>query len=124
MASSRRRHWSLRLAAGGPAVAERIEVAQTFIARLRGLLGRTALAPGEGLWLKGTNGVHTLGMRFAIDVLFLDQEQRVLAIRHGLSPGRLAGAVRGATSCLELAAGTARRHGLEPGDQLHLTANA
>ena len=123
MEGCRRRHWSLRLAASGPPVAERIELAQTFPARLRGLLGRTGLAAGEGLWLKGTNGVHTLGMRFAIDVLFLDREQRVLAICHGLGPGRIAGAVPGATSCLELASGTARCHGLQPGDQLFLTAS-
>jgi uncharacterized membrane protein (UPF0127 family) len=90
-----------------------IEVADTPLRRLRGLLGRAALAPGEALLLPRTRSVHTWGMRFAIDAVFLDGDGCVIDVRT-LRPWRIA-AVRRARSVLELAAGEAARLGLRPG---------
>ena len=81
--------------------------------RMRGLLWRPALAPGQGLLIAPCNSVHTIGMRYAIDVVFLDREGRVLKVCPALKPLRMAMA-RGARQVIELAAGEASRLGLLP----------
>lgn len=93
----------------------RVEVVRTFRARLRGLLGRNALSPGEGLLLRPCRAIHTIGMRFAIDAVFLDREFRVTRVCRDVRPGRLfvSGGPR-AAAVLEMAAGHAPA-GLEPG---------
>jgi len=88
---------------------------------MRGLLGRDSLAEGEGLLLKPCGSVHTLFMRFPIDVVFLDRELSVVAVRPKVRHWRTAGA-RGAKVTLELAAGEAARLGIAPGMQLRLAA--
>lgn len=89
-------------------------------ASVRGLLGVDGLAVGEGLLLGDLLGcLHTAGMRFAIDVVFLDRRLRVLRVVSHVAPGRLV--LRpGATRQLELAAGVAARIGLRPGRHLRL----
>jgi uncharacterized protein len=87
--------------------------------RLRGLLGRAELLPGEGILIKPASSVHTFWMRYAIDVVFLDAEHRVVRVESGVPPRRIAGA-RGARSVLELAAGQARQRGLRAGDVLRV----
>jgi uncharacterized membrane protein (UPF0127 family) len=94
-----------------------IVVADTPRTRMKGLLGRRSLEPGEGLLLRPAGSVHTAFMRFAIDAVFLDRELRVLKVASGLRPWRTA-ARRKAHAVLELPAGEAERRGLEPGDRL------
>lgn len=98
---------------------ERCWIADRPWARMRGLLGRDGLGEGEGLLLKPCGSVHTLFMGFPIDVVFLDRELSVVAVRPEVPPWRTAGA-RGAKVTLELAAGEAGRLGIEPGMQLRL----
>ena len=86
---------------------------------MRGLLGRSGLEPGEGLLFPRTSSIHMFFMRFAIDAVFLDREMRVRSIVRELRPWRVAGGLRPG-SVLELAAGEARRVGVEPGTRLHL----
>jgi uncharacterized protein len=100
-------------------VCERCTVADRLVARARGLLGRASLAGGEGLLLRPAGSIHTWFMRFPIDVVFLDSELRVLAVRSELGAWRMAWQ-RGARSVLELAAGEARSRGIGPGAQLRL----
>jgi len=88
--------------------------AASFRARLVGLIGRRTLAPGVGLWLKPCDAVHTAGLRFAIDVVFVDAAGRVKRIDERVRPWRLR-ACLGAHSVVELAAGEARRLGFEVG---------
>ena len=95
----------------------RAHVATSFLARCRGLIGRAGLPAGTGLLLPRTRSVHTHFMRFPIDVVFLDDDLRVAAIRPELRPWSLASA-RGASSVLELAAGECARLGLAAGDEL------
>jgi uncharacterized membrane protein (UPF0127 family) len=95
-------------------------VADRPFARMRGLLGRRSLAPGEGLLLRPASSVHTLFMRFSIDVAFLDRDLRVVSIARDLRPWRAAGRP-GARAALELPAGECERRGLRPGDVLMLT---
>jgi uncharacterized membrane protein (UPF0127 family) len=89
--------------------------------RMRGLLGRSGLERGEGLLLKPCGSVHTLFMRFPIDVVFLDRELSVLAVRAAVPAWRTARA-QGAKVTLELGAGEASRLGIAPGMRFRLAA--
>jgi uncharacterized membrane protein (UPF0127 family) len=101
----------------GTVVCERCLLAETPLARLRGLLGRSGLPSGEGLLLRPAGSIHTAFMRFAIDAVFLDATDRVVKVASALRPWRAA-ACRGAQAVLELPAGEARRRGLRPGVSL------
>lgn len=85
--------------------------------RRAGLLKQDSLAPGFGLWITPCEGIHTFFMRFAIDVIFLDKQNRIRKIRRTLRPWRLSACVS-AQSVLELPAGTAEQTRTEVGDQL------
>jgi uncharacterized membrane protein (UPF0127 family) len=119
----------LRALSGGNA-RWHLEVADSFLARFRGLMGRRALAGHEGLYLPGTNGIHMFFMRFAIDCLFLgpvqtDGARRVVAIREGLAPWRgIVWWVRGAHGAVELPAGSAAAAGVRQGDFVRLEPQA
>ena len=101
----------------GTIVCERCLLAETALTRMKGVLGRRYLPPGEGILLKPASSVHMAFMRFPIDAVFLDSDMRVVKIAADLKPWRAAGA-RGAKSCLEIAAGEAARRGLTVGDRL------
>jgi len=107
---------------GGVLVCERCELADTVPTRMRGLLGRDGIDPGEGLLIRPTNSVHMFFMRFAIDVVFLDRELVVQKIVEALAPWRMAGC-RGANAALELPAGEAGRRGITIGERLVLEAS-
>ena len=95
--------------------------ASSFVARLFGLLGRRPLAAGEALWLAPCSSVHTVGMRYPIDVVFLDRAGRVLATRDSLAPHKMA-AARKARCAVELPSNSAGILGIAPGKQLSLEA--
>ena len=101
----------------GAVLAERVEVADRWWSRARGLLGRK-LREGDGLLIRPCRAVHMLGMTYPIDVLFLDADHRVVAIYPGLRPARLTGYHKGAEMALELPAGVADRTGTRIGDRL------
>lgn len=96
----------------GVCVATRVQIADCFASRYTGLLNRQYLEDGEALWLKPGGSVHTLGMRFGIDVLFLDRQMKILKIVRRLKPWRLARAPRKTHSALEIASGRAATLGL------------
>ena len=73
----------------GRVLAESVRVADTFWRRLVGLQGRRSLPAGEVLWLSKCTSVHTAWMRFAIDVIFLDDQMRVLEVRPAVRPWRI-----------------------------------
>jgi len=83
-----------------------------------GLLGRPPLHKGDALWLEPCGSIHTWGMRYAIDVLFLDRERRVLRVTRDVQPWRIAPAPAGTRSVVELLPAQELR--LQPGDQLDL----
>lgn len=99
----------------GDAIATDLEVARTQWERMRGLLGRDGLATGGGMRFDGTNSIHMFFMRFPIDVLYLDRNDRVVKIVRDLAPWRFSAAWR-AKATIELPAGTLRAHGVEVGD--------
>jgi uncharacterized protein len=93
------------------------DVADTSKKRRTGLLKRTSLPAGEGLWIAPCEGIHSFRMKFAFDALFLDRRRKVLKIRHEMGRGRISLCLR-AHSVLELPAGTAKATGTMEGDQL------
>ena len=103
----------------GSTVCERCVVADSIVARMKGLLGRRSLEAGEGILLRPAPSIHTFFMHFAIDVVFCDDRLEVLAVRPELKAWRVAGQ-RGAKAALELGAGEADRVGLAVGDRLRL----
>ena len=102
----------------GQVLAERLRPAHTHWTRLRGLLGTRSLPEGDGLWIRPCRQVHMFGMRYPIDVVFVDADQRVVGLTSDLQPGRVSPKFAGTTSVLELPAGTIVRTGLAVGTQL------
>jgi uncharacterized protein len=98
-------------------VARDVELAETRRARRRGLLGRDGLAPSSALVIAPCCAIHTAFMRFAIDVIFVARDGRVLRIVRDLPPWRLAVAPR-AHRVVELPAGSLGQDILAIGDQL------
>ena len=93
-------------------------VAARLWPRLKGLLGTRELLPGDGLLITPCNSVHMIGMRYAIDVLYLDAEERIVGMDERLPPGRIGGLYRGARYVIELPAGTCGELGVEVGHQV------
>ncbi len=97
-------------------------MAESFWAQFRGLMLRRSLPVDEGLFFDGCSSIHMFFMLMAIDVVYLDGDDRVLRIVAGLRPWRLSWC-RGAAAVLELAAGRAGEVGLEVGDRLVFSDN-
>jgi uncharacterized membrane protein (UPF0127 family) len=87
--------------------------------RRKGLLGRDSLADGSALIIAPTSAIHTFSMRFAIDVLFVSKDGRVLKCRQEVRPRRVAAAFR-AFAVVELPVGAIERSDTRPGDQLRV----
>jgi uncharacterized membrane protein (UPF0127 family) len=104
----------------GKALALDLAVADSFFARLKGLLGKRELPQGEGLWIKSCSSVHTFGMRFPIDVAFLDRDLRVVAVAKTLRPNRVSPFCLKAISVLELPAGTLDASVTVVGDRIEI----
>ena len=104
-------------------LATRMATAGTHWTRLRGLLRQTPrdnFVQGRGLWIVPCRGVHTLGMRFPIDVVYLTKDNVVLHLEHGLRPWRFAPIRMRAASVLELPENTVRSTGTTIGDELEI----
>jgi uncharacterized membrane protein (UPF0127 family) len=119
----------LRLERTGAWVIERLQLAGDSAQRRRGLLGRGSLGDGEGLVIAPSQGIHTFGMQFPIDVIGVARDGRVLKIRRAVPPRRLVFCLR-AFAMVELAAGAAARLDVQPGDMLrgaactHMTSSS
>jgi uncharacterized membrane protein (UPF0127 family) len=97
---------------------DKVRTASTFLSRLGGLLGTAAIGDGEGLWIVPCRSVHTLGMRYPIDVAFLDARGVVVGTLEGFPPNRVGRVFRDARGALELRAGVLAATGTSPGDRL------
>jgi uncharacterized membrane protein (UPF0127 family) len=103
-------------------LATKIRKADSFLTRLLGLLRRKRLAPEEALWLVPGKAVHTVGMKFAIDVIFIDRDKKVVALVPAMAPNRTTRFYLAAHSVLELPKGTIFKSRTETGDQLDISA--
>ena len=102
------------------ALGDRIDVAETSLSRIVGLLGKQALEPGTGLMIFPSQAVHTVGMRFPIDVIFVDRHWRVTGIRPEMVPLRFTRLHWKAKCVLEVPAGVIARSATSVGDQLDI----
>ena len=98
-----------------------VRLADTPRARRTGLLGHDKLNTGEGLWIYPTQAIHTFGMRFPIDVVFIDRRMRVRRMYHQLAPFRLTSLVWSAQSVLELPSGSLAGTQTAVGDELQFS---
>ena len=101
-------------------LATRATAARTLGERFTGLLGRARLPEGEALIFPGCSSIHTVGMRFSIDVIFVDRAWRVVALRSGVRPWRLVLPVRSAWGGVETPPGTIAQTQVAVGDRLCL----
>ena len=110
----------------GTILAENIEHASGLWGKFKGLMGRPSLAPGAGLWLPESNGIHMMFMRFAIDAIILGRPEadgaRLVVSVHERLPAwcGLVPLVRGAQGVLELPVGTIAATSTAVGDRIAL----
>ena len=97
-----------------------VELAGSGPKRTKGLLGRKGLEPGGGMWIVPCEAVHTIGMQFPIDLVYLDRGHCVRKVRHKVPAGRLSGCLS-AHSVIELPAGTVLLTQTQPGDQVEFS---
>lgn len=104
-------------------LASEVELADTGWTRMKGLLGRSGedFTNGKGLWIMPSQGVHTIGMSFPIDVVYLDSERRVVHLYHRLAPFRIAAVKFKTRSVIELPAGVLAQTRTSVGDLLDIS---
>ncbi len=99
-------------------LASRAERARSYWARLRGLMFRSSLPEDGGMVIEPNNSVHTFWMRFPIDVIFVDRQDRVVGLVTAMPPNRPYAGARKARRTIELPAGTITRTNTQMGDTL------
>jgi uncharacterized membrane protein (UPF0127 family) len=105
----------------GKVLADELEVERSFIGRTAGLMFRQTLNPGQGMWINPCNGIHMMFMKFPIDAVFLDRNERVKKVYRKLPAWwGVVWFVWGAESVLELPPGSTADIDLRPGDQILL----
>ncbi len=104
-------------------VATRATVADGYFSRLVGLLGTTRrwARPGNGLWIVPSHGVHTIGMMYALDLIFLDRQLTVVGVEEHVRPFRISKVSFKADSVLELPVHTVFRTETRVGDQMEIS---
>jgi uncharacterized protein len=108
----------------GTTVGDNIELADTSLKRMFGLLGRRGLDVGGGLWIKPSSGVHTFGMAFGIDVVGLDRDLKIIKLWRCLPPFRVTSVSLKLRSVIELPCGVIAQSQLQIGDQLQILSTA
>ena len=105
----------MRLSVKGQTVVPHVRTAARFHERFLGLMGRAPIGRGAALWLSPCGSIHTCFMRFAIDVIFLDADGKVLRIARRVRPWRLAWAPQATHSVVELESGWLPQDAIEVG---------
>lgn len=93
----------------GQVIADNVRTAGSFMARLKGLLGEADFPSGSGLHIIPCRSVHTFFMRFSIDVIYLDERNRIVGMEADMKPGRIGNVYKRALSVVELPNGTLYR---------------
>jgi len=102
-------------------LADKAEIAKTFLARLIGLLNRQSLSKGEALILMPSNCIHSLFMRFTIDAVFLNKEGKVIKALPSFKPFRFSPILFNASLTIELPENTLQLTRTKPGDIIKIT---
>ena len=99
-------------------LAFRVKIADSFVSRLIGLLGKKVLKPDGGVWIVPANAVHTIGMLFPFDLVLIDKDLKVVGLRELVRPFRVTRPNFRAESVIELPAHAISKSRTEVGDQL------
>lgn len=99
-------------------IAKRVEIALTFIKKLKGLMFRKELPQEDCLIILQCNSIHTCFMNFALDIIFLNKENKVVHLIEGIKPYRFSPIIKEACFVVELAPGCIKRSHTEVGDIL------
>ena len=110
----------LKLKKGDAVLIASVESAFSLGARMRGLLGCDKLLPGHALHIKPCGSIHTLGMKFMLDLIFLDQNLHVVNIVRDVAPFRMVLGGKHAASVIELESGWFDWSQLDIGDKVQL----
>jgi uncharacterized membrane protein (UPF0127 family) len=105
----------------GTLIGDSVRLADSGLTRIVGLAGERMLPPGDGLLIVPSQGVHTLGLLFAIDVIVVDGDLNVIAVRRAMRPFQITCAFANAAAVLELPAGTVDLSGTAVGDTLEFS---
>jgi uncharacterized membrane protein (UPF0127 family) len=108
----------------GTLLGERIRVADTGLTRVVGLLGERELQQGDGLLIVPSQGIHTWGMRFPIDVAVLDRAWKVIGMRRAMAPFRMTRIFWKGAAVIELPEGTLDSTSTSVGDLIEFSALA
>lgn len=100
-------------------LAQKVDIANTFMTRLKGLMFKKNLEENTGMLIYPCNMIHTFFMRFPLDVLFLSKEYKVIHIIENMIPGKTSSFVRKGKYVLELPIGTIKRTNTKKGDHLY-----
>ena len=101
-------------------IVDDLESAEALGARTRGLIGHEPLRLGQGMLIRPCRWIHTVGMSFPIDVLYVNKRWRIVAVSENLRPGRIDRPVFHAWFVVEMAAGAIRQAGVKVGDRLEV----
>lgn len=96
-------------------------LADGFISRFRGLMFKKSIPDGWGLLIVPCNQIHMFNMRFALDIVYISKENKVVFIDREVPKGKVCKAVKQAHCVLEINAGTAAKLGINTGDELTVT---
>ena len=102
----------------GTVLGVNVRVARGFFGRMIGLLGEDRLEDGEGLWISPCSSIHSIGMRFIFDAIFIGPDGRIAHLRERFPKYGFSGVVTKAMGVLELPEGTIERTGSQPGDEI------
>ncbi|MDO9533910.1 MAG: DUF192 domain-containing protein [Bacillota bacterium] len=101
-------------------ILDEAEIADSFNLRLKGLLGRSSLAPGKGLIIRPCRSVHTMGMQFPIDIAFVDNEDRICHIIKNMRPYKISPCINKSSYIIEAPSGTFTSTSTAVGDKVKL----
>ncbi len=104
-------------------IADKVILADTFLSRLTGLLGRKHLSPGEGLIITACKSIHMVFMKFAIDVVFLDKNNRVVGLVENIKPFQFSPVFFKANCAVELPSGSIAQYNVQSGHTFQITKN-
>ena len=104
----------------GKELSNNVAEADSLFKRMKGLIGKTEMKAGEALLIKPCMSIHTFGMRFPIDVIFLNKKNEVITIIKNLKPNRITRVYPKAVSVLELPAGTLKEIDTRVGDEIEI----
>ena len=107
----------------GDTIVSQMTLANTFWQRTVGLMGRSSISHDEGIWIQECSSIHTVGMRFSIDVIFVDRDGYILRIVRSVKPNLSQLVCHLAQSVIEIGCAAHLGHDLLVGDQLALESD-